>query len=138
MRVRGFCCGWLEMDLGGLIEGGEGRVRLPVPAYLIEHEGSVLVFDAGFHPDVRDEGSERHRILATDFDCDLPKGTALDERLGACGIDRSEVDFLALSHLHFDHVGGASLLGRPTSSSSGRSGRRQSTTEEGNISPPTS
>lgn len=110
MRVRGFCCGWLGIDYSELIEGEEGRIRLPVPCYVIEHAGSVLVFDAGLHPDVRDERSERHRALSPQFDCDLPEGTALDERLAACGVDPAAVDFLALSHLHFDHVGGSALL----------------------------
>jgi N-acyl homoserine lactone hydrolase len=110
MRVRGFCCGWLEMDYGDLIVGEGGRIRLPVPCYLIEHAGSVIVFDSGLHPDVRDERSARHGILSPHFDCHLPDGAALHERLAACGIDPSGVDYLALSHLHFDHVGGATLL----------------------------
>jgi N-acyl homoserine lactone hydrolase len=110
VRVRGFCCGWLGMDYDGVVAGEEGRIRLPIPCYLIEHAGSVLVFDAGLHPDVRDVGSDRYRVLSPDFDCDLPAGTALDERLAACGVEAAGVDFLALSHLHFDHVGGSALL----------------------------
>jgi N-acyl homoserine lactone hydrolase len=111
MRVRGFCCGWLGADIGGLIEGARGQVRIPVPAYLIEHAGSALVFDAGLHPDVRDDQSARRSALAPDFDCDLPAGTDLGERLAACGIDPAQVDLLVLSHLHFDHVGGSGLVG---------------------------
>jgi glyoxylase-like metal-dependent hydrolase (beta-lactamase superfamily II) len=109
MRVRGFCCGWLGGEIGGLIEGETGRVRLPVPAYLIEHAGSRLVFDAGLHPDLRDVQSDRHRAITPAFDCDLPAGTDLSERLAACDVDPAEVDLLVLSHLHFDHVGGSSL-----------------------------
>ncbi len=97
------------MDLGGLIDGAQGRVRIPVPAYLIEHAGSVLVFDSGLHPDVRDRQSARSRRLTPTFDCDLPEGTDLGERLHACDVDPSDVDLLVLSHLHFDHVGGSGL-----------------------------
>jgi N-acyl homoserine lactone hydrolase len=111
MRVRGFCCGWLTADIGGLIEGESGRIRAPIPAYLIEHAGSTLVFDAGLHPDVRDVHSARHRSLAPDFDCDLPKGTDLSERLEACDVDPASIELLALSHLHFDHTGGSGLVG---------------------------
>jgi glyoxylase-like metal-dependent hydrolase (beta-lactamase superfamily II) len=80
-----------------------------VPAYLIEHAGSRVVFDAGLHPDLRDDRSDRHRSITPDFDCDLPAGTDLGERLASCDIDPADVDLLVLSHLHFDHVGGSGL-----------------------------
>lgn len=99
------------MNLGELIEGEEGTARLPVPAYLVEHAGSVLVFDSGLHPDFRDHQSARYRDV-TDIECVLPEGTDLGERLEACGIGPDEVDMLALSHLHFDHVGGSPLVAR--------------------------
>jgi len=111
MRVRGFCCGWLEGDVADLIEGGQGRARLPVPAYLIEHAGATLVFDAGLHPDFRDHQSPRYLAVAPEFDAFLPEGTDLAERLEVCGVDVGDVDVLALSHLHFDHGGGSRLLG---------------------------
>jgi N-acyl homoserine lactone hydrolase len=98
------------MDFGGLIDGEVGRVRIPIPAYLIEHEGSVIVFDAGLHPDLRDAGSARYKKLASFFDFDLPAGTDLSERLRACDIDPSDVDLMILSHMHFDHVGGSALV----------------------------
>jgi N-acyl homoserine lactone hydrolase len=111
MRVRGFCCGWLEMDVAELIDGEQGRSRIPVPAYLIEHAGSTLVFDAGLHPDFRDHRSDRYREVAPDIECYLPEGTNLRERLEACDVDVADVDMLALSHLHFDHGGGSCLVG---------------------------
>ena len=110
MRVRGFCCGWLEGDVADLIEGEQGRARLPVPAYLIEHAGATLVFDAGLHPDFRDHQSARYLAVAPAFDCLLPEGTHLAERLEVCGVGIADVDVLALSHLHFDHGGGSRLL----------------------------
>jgi len=110
MRVRGFCCGWLEGDVADLIEGEQGRVRLPIPAYLIEHAGSTLVFDSGLHPDFGDPQSARSLAIAPAFDALLPEGTNLAERLEACGVAVDDVDFLALSHLHFDHGGGSRLL----------------------------
>ncbi len=110
MRVRGFCCGWLEMDTSGLIEGAPGRTRAPVPSYLIEHAGSLVVFDAGLHPDLADHRSERSEELSAYFGCFLPAGAALDARLASCGVEPSDVEYLVLSHMHFDHVGGSVLL----------------------------
>jgi N-acyl homoserine lactone hydrolase len=110
MRVRGFCCGWLEMDTSGLMDGAPGRTRVPIPSYLIEHAGSVVVFDAGLHPDFADEESERSKDVWSFMDCTLPKGTTLDARLASCGIETSDVDYLVLSHMHFDHIGGSVVL----------------------------
>jgi glyoxylase-like metal-dependent hydrolase (beta-lactamase superfamily II) len=99
------------MDLAGLIDGEQGTARLPVPAYLIEHAGSVLVFDAGLHTDFRD-GQSRRVGEAAGIRCILPEGTDLAERLRECGVDPDDVDLLALSHLHFDHVGGSPLVAK--------------------------
>lgn len=110
MRVRGFCCGWLEMDRSGLINGEEGSLRVPIPAYLIEHAGSLVVFDAGLPPELRDDDSELSKELAPYFGSDLPPGTNLAERLLSCGVEPGDVDLVVASHMHFDHVGGSSLL----------------------------
>ena len=110
MRVRGFCCGWLEMERSGLVSGDEGRVRVPIPAYLIEHAGSRIVFDAGLPPELRDVDSSLSKELAPYFGCDLPPGTNLAERVRSCGVEPRDVEMVIVSHLHFDHVGGSSLL----------------------------
>lgn len=110
MRVRGFCCGWLESDLAMFIKGASGAIRVPVPAYVIEHAGSVVVFDTGMHPSLRTDAPGRLGPLADVYVCDLPDGTALDERLASLDLDPSEVDAVIASHLHFDHAGGCALL----------------------------
>jgi N-acyl homoserine lactone hydrolase len=98
------------MDRSGLISGDEGRLRIPIPAYLIEHAGSLIVFDAGLPPELRDPDSELSKELAPYFGCDLPPGTNLAERLRSCGVDPGDVDMVVVSHMHFDHVGGSSLV----------------------------
>jgi N-acyl homoserine lactone hydrolase len=110
MRVRGFCCGWLELDTAELLDGVEGRQWIPIPSYLIEHAGSLVVFDAGLHPDFADHRSERFEEVSQSMSCLLPEEAMLDARLAACGIDSSDVEYLVISHMHFDHVGGSVLL----------------------------
>ncbi len=107
VRLRGFPCGWLETALGGLMEGGHGRVRIPAPAYVVEHPKGTVVFDTGMHPDLRVDAVGRIGALAELFTCEIPAGTAVDERLGALGV---EPDLVVCSHLHFDHAGGNGLL----------------------------
>ena len=34
IRLYAMTCGWLTGELGHLMEGGEGRIRLPIPAFL--------------------------------------------------------------------------------------------------------
>ena len=107
-QVRGFTCGWLATDMAGMLEGGDGRVRLPVVSYLVEHPKGSLVFDTGLHTDMRVDPVGRIGGLAKLFDSELDAGTAVDERL-----DGLEVapDMIVCSHLHFDHCGGNGLLG---------------------------
>ncbi|HWD96080.1 MAG TPA: N-acyl homoserine lactonase family protein [Acidimicrobiales bacterium] len=99
------------MDTSGLMEGASGRTRVPIPSYLIEHAGSVVVFDAGLHPDFANPESDRSKGVFAGFECLLPEGSALDARLASCGIDPTDVNYLVLSHMHFDHIGGSVLLG---------------------------
>ncbi len=98
------------MDRSSLISGDEGATRIPVPSYLIEHAGSTILFDAGLPPELRDKNSELSKELAEHFRCDLPVGTNLEERLRACRVDPGTVDMVLLSHMHFDHVGGITLV----------------------------
>ena len=107
-RLRAFTTGWLTTDRAGLIEGGEGPVRIPVVSYLVEHARGSLVFDTGLHPDVRVDAHARIGGLADFFTTELPDGTAVDERVADL---TARVDMVVCSHLHFDHCGGNALLG---------------------------
>ena len=109
VRLRGFPCGWLETALGGLLQGGGGAtIRIPAPAYVVEHPKGTVLFDTGLHPDLRVDAVARIGGLAELFAADLPDGTAVDERLGALS---GGVDVAVCSHLHFDHCGGNALVG---------------------------
>lgn len=98
------------MDTHGLMRGASGRTRIPIPAYLIEHAGSRVVFDAGLHPDLGDHQSDRYREIAEAVDCFLPEEATVAARLRSCGVAVDDVEYLIISHMHFDHVGGSALL----------------------------
>jgi glyoxylase-like metal-dependent hydrolase (beta-lactamase superfamily II) len=106
--LRTFTTGWLTTDRAGLIEGGEGRARIPVLSHLIEHPKGRVAFDTGLHRDLRDDPAGRIGFLAELFACELAPGTAIDERVAALA---GEVDLIVCSHLHFDHCGGNAHLG---------------------------
>jgi glyoxylase-like metal-dependent hydrolase (beta-lactamase superfamily II) len=108
-------CGRLEGALAELMEGGEGVVRLPIPAYLIEHEKGRVLFDSGMHPDCqRDPAGRLGAGLARRFRFDYRPGEEVSAQLEAIGRDPARVDILINSHLHFDHVGGNALIPNAT------------------------
>ena len=110
MRLIGFTCGWLDTDMSLILDGADGAIRIPIPAFYLEHQGRSAVFDTGLHPDVRVDVVTRLGYIADYYDCVLPEGTAIDERLHALDVDPSHVELMISSHLHFDHAGGNALL----------------------------
>lgn len=107
LAVYAFTCGWLEGELGHLMEGGEGRIRLPIPAYLIEHPKGAALFDTGMHTDCqRDPEGRLGARLAGLFAFDYHPGEEISARLAALGRDAARIDLVINSHFHFDHCGG--------------------------------
>lgn len=101
----------MTVDAVTLMYGLTGRLTIPVPSFLVEHEKGLVLFDTGIDPDaitdpvgvfgqeVADvialEGREEHRI---------------DRQLEAIGFRTSDVTHVVSSHLHFDHCGGHHLF----------------------------
>src|SRR6202158_3638886 len=59
LNVFALTCAPLTGALGNLMEGGEGRIRLPIPSYLIEHPKGTALFDTGMHPDCQHDPAGR-------------------------------------------------------------------------------
>ena len=106
VQLFAMTCGWLGADLGGFLEGESGRVRVPVPCYLIRHPRGTAVFDSGLHSDTQADPAGRLGFAAKLFEVDFHPGEEVRARLGALDIDAAAVDYLITSHLHFDHTGG--------------------------------
>jgi len=115
LKVYALTCGHLEGDLGYLMEGGEGRIRLPIPSYLIEHPKGTALFDTGMHPDCQNDPAGRVGArVAGLFAFDFAPGEEISTRLAALGRDPAKIDLVINSHFHFDHVGGNSLIPNAT------------------------
>jgi glyoxylase-like metal-dependent hydrolase (beta-lactamase superfamily II) len=110
LRLRAMTCGWLEGALGSFLEGESGRIRVPVPSYLVEHPKGRLLFDTGLHLDLQTDAPGRLGALANIFDVEFGPGQELAARLQSLDVDPSGVDVLVNSHLHFDHSGGNSQI----------------------------
>ena len=85
-------------------EFSSATTRIPIPAYLIRtSEGNVL-FDTGLSPRAL-PGLRRTDPLARFEEADL-----LVNRLRALGLEPADVAMVVISHLHYDHAGGAELF----------------------------
>jgi N-acyl homoserine lactone hydrolase len=115
LNLYAFTCGHLTGELGHLMQGGEGRIRLPIPAYLIEHPNGTALFDTGMHPDCQHDPAGRlGPRLAGLFEFDYRPGEEIAARLEAIDRDPAKIDLIINSHFHFDHVGGNVLIPNAT------------------------
>lgn len=99
----------MTTDTANMYEGGEGRMHLPVAAFLLEHPHATLVFDTGMHPEL-EHTKERMGATASMYDVSQSPGWTLTGQLEAVGVAPEDVDVAVLSHLHFDHAGGVAQL----------------------------
>ena len=97
-----FDCGYSDGSFAWLSD--EGRFdgesgRLANPCFLIRHPDGTLLWDAGLPGDLADTGPEESDIATLGVD------RRLSDQLAELGIAASDIDYLALSHLHIDHAG---------------------------------
>ena len=105
VKITPMLCGWLEVAAAGILKDEPGRLKLPIPSYLIEHPKGRAVFDTGLHRELQRDGS-RIGPLAKMFTVIFGAGEDLAGRLMALNVDPARIDYVINSHLHFDHVGG--------------------------------
>ncbi len=77
------------------------------PCYLIRHPDGDLLWDLGL-PDAVAEMPEGMRIEALNATATVP--VTLVSQLAALGLAPADIDFIAVSHSHGDHVGNAALF----------------------------
>jgi len=106
VRLFALTCGWLTGDLGLFVAGESGRIRVPVPCYLVEHPRGRLLFDSGLHPQAVSDPGARLGPVAHVFEVDRGESVDVGRRLEEIDVDPGRIDWLVNSHLHFDHAGG--------------------------------
>jgi N-acyl homoserine lactone hydrolase len=106
-RLRALDAPTLVVRRSTLVVGSAdvGEVRIPAPAFLIQHRDGLVLFDAGLAPEaVADPGGtygERAERLQLHFTADQ----RVDRQVLAAGFRLTDVTHVVLSHLHFDHAG---------------------------------
>lgn len=82
---------WLPPD-------DRGRVRLSCRALLIEHAGQRILCETGIGVFFDPKLAERFGVTETEH--------VLLKSLATLGLTEADIDYVILSHLHFDHAGG--------------------------------
>ena len=107
-KLSVFDCGWLgfaDITLFGL-SNEESPVReMFVPCYLIEHKGKKMIWDFGLPPNIVGAGVVEYVPGAT-----MRYDVSIIDQLKTLGLEPRDIDFIAPSHLHFDHAGALSLF----------------------------
>ena len=106
LRVFPLTCGWLTGPAANFLAGEHGRLRVPVPCFLIDHPRGKVLFDTGLHRDAASDAPARLGLAAKLFDVEFHPGEDVAGRLAGLGIDAGAVRYIINSHLHFDHTGG--------------------------------
>src|SRR5499425_3275441 len=98
--------GFMGFERSGLFYGefSGNRVRIPIACWLVRTSDAMILFDTGLSPRAV-PGLLRNDPLARFTEEDL-----LVHRLDLVGLEPDNVDLVVLSHLHYDHAGGAALF----------------------------
>jgi len=102
LRLSVFDCGRLSFDdvaAFGLSNDETSVRKLFVPCYLIQHADHLMVWDAGLPLAAvgQTDGNSRYEKSFID-------------QLGDMDITSQDIDFVAFSHTHYDHVGAANAF----------------------------
>ena len=108
VRLTVFDCGYLHFeDVSPFsLTNDETAVReLFVPCYLIEHPEGRLLWDAGLPIGIAGEDPVELASGAT-----MRYAVSLLDQMARQTLKPEDVDLVAFSHMHFDHVGAANLF----------------------------
>jgi N-acyl homoserine lactone hydrolase len=83
-------------------------MEVPVPAALIEHEDGIVLFDAGTVPDALiSRPRPTQNFPLTRFTSE----NRLEKQLSSIGFKPDDINYVVISHLHWDHIGQLPALG---------------------------
>jgi N-acyl homoserine lactone hydrolase len=111
LRVHVLDCGMMRAipsdELLAEVPDAPAKIDLANRCFVVEHPKGRLLWDTGF-PHSFKYTMRRIAFATMSFGrSGLSQGDELSEQLDALGLDDDDIDYLALSHSHWDHAGGA-------------------------------
>ena len=120
-RLYVFDCGILHIKDVGRFDLKPDEVvtsDLSVPAFLVVHPKGTLIWDCGAVPDAAWKPSGKtvtyHVVLPDSQERDVTMTKSLTQQLAEVGYSPAKIQYLALSHYHYDHTANANLFARAT------------------------
>src|SRR5712692_51226 len=107
MRLYVFTSG----SLGGFPKaalqiGGQGNIDwAPVSFYVIKHPKGNVIFDTGNNDKTITDPDGWLGPLAKGFGLKMTQNDSMDAQLAKIGLKTSDIKFVVLGHMHFDHAG---------------------------------
>jgi len=106
LKVYAFTTGWITLPLGGFLEGEEGTLKVPIPAYLIRHPKGDVLFDTGMHLSMQTDARARLGRISARSTIHYVPGDEISAQLEKVDVAPEDIDIVINSHLHYDHAGG--------------------------------
>lgn len=85
-------------------------IKIPAPAFLIEHPKGLLLFDTGCNSKVIDDPAGYWGPIAGSTPIEWSKNDTLDKQIDRVGYKIGDIKYVVLSHAHLDHAGGLSYF----------------------------
>jgi|GEM_PF-160787 len=114
MRMWQLSVGQLELDKGfltAMVDAGK-RIKIPVPAYLIQHPRGLVLFDTGMNVEVSDGNCANYwgQGLCGAFTAIQGRDEVIDRQLRSLGFTPEDVTHVVYSHFHLDHAGNIEMF----------------------------
>ncbi|GAA3884396.1 hypothetical protein GCM10022381_28220 [Leifsonia kafniensis] len=100
----------MDLDAGDLVVGASGKVTFPLPAFLIQHDRALILFDTSFSPVLNENPYDYFGDFAAVANVQTNPGQRIDRQIASLGFRIEDVTHVVLSHTHSDHSGGLYLF----------------------------
>lgn len=114
VKLMQLSVGKIELDKGfmtAMVDVGT-KIKIPVPAYVIQHPRGLVLFDTGMNQATADGNCANYwgQGLCGAFNSIQGRDEVIDRQLKAAGFDVSDVKYVVYSHFHLDHAGNIKMF----------------------------